>query len=509
MLSRINVLQVGQFTDPIQSQDGRWHLFKLNGRREQAQEMTFEQVKDQIAQSITDQRKQVVLSALLREAIASATVHNNLATQIVTHPDNFGALRPSPLTQNPAPSTPTTNTAPATNTATPEAQPGGPARALRKRRSPSPRRRSPKRRSRRRRTAGAGHGRSDRPGPLPFPETTMLFRFDTVTKAYGAHDVLHDVSFQVNPGDHVGLVGRNGAGKTTIFKLLLAVEDPDSGRVDRARNLRIGLLEQQVGIERSGTVREATLEVFAELHAMETDMRRLEHEMAAAEGDALDEILHTYSDLQHRFEEGGGFSMHARAESVLLGLGFSREDLNLNAATLSGGQRARLALARLLLEEPDILLLDEPTNHLDVQAVEWLEESSRRVQVRVRHHLARSLSAGSHRKADRRDRERARRRLHRKLLSAHRSARRTPFARRKAISRAAGARRANRRLHPKEPRRAEDEAGKVAAQHARAHGAPGAAGHRRALDEVRLRRGDAGLVARCSSRTSSRWGSRM
>jgi len=202
----------------------------------------------------------------------------------------------------------------------------------------------------------------------------MLFRFDNVTKSYGSHEVLREVSFQINPGEHVGLVGRNGAGKTTSFKLLLGIEDPDDGRVEQVRGLRIGLLEQQVHAEGSGTVRESALEVFSSLHAMEVDMRRLEHEMASANGDDLDEILSTYSDLQHSFEDAGGFTMHARAESVLLGLGFSRDDLNLEASNLSGGQRARLALAKLLLEGPDILLLDEPTNHLDIQAVEWLED---------------------------------------------------------------------------------------------------------------------------------------
>jgi parvulin-like peptidyl-prolyl isomerase len=136
VLSTLASKQVGQFTDPIQGQDGRWHIFKVNGRRDQAQEMTYDQVKDQIAQSITDQRKQVVLSALLRDAVSSATIKNNLAAQIVQHPDNFGALRPSPLTQAPAgqaapqqtaPQQQPSATQPATN-APAEAQPGGPAK---------------------------------------------------------------------------------------------------------------------------------------------------------------------------------------------------------------------------------------------------------------------------------------------------------------------------------------------------------------------------------------------
>jgi ATP-binding cassette subfamily F protein 3 len=202
----------------------------------------------------------------------------------------------------------------------------------------------------------------------------MLFRFEQVSKSFGARNVLEGVSFQVNPGEHVGLVGRNGAGKTTIFRLLLGQSEPDSGLVERARSIRIGLLEQQVGIVHDGNVRDAALAVFAEVHDVEAEMRTLEHDMAEAASDELASILERYSKLQHRYEALDGFTIHARAESVLFGLGFSRDDLELPAKTLSGGQRARLALARLLLEQPDVLLLDEPTNHLDVDAVEWLEE---------------------------------------------------------------------------------------------------------------------------------------
>jgi parvulin-like peptidyl-prolyl isomerase len=132
VLQKIVVLQVGQNTDPIQSQDGRWHIFKLNARRDQAQDMTYDQVKQQIAQNITDQRKQVVLSALVREAMTSATIRNNLATQIIEHPDTFGALRPSPLTQpgtNQPVQQPQAQPQPQPQASKPEAQPGGPVKA--------------------------------------------------------------------------------------------------------------------------------------------------------------------------------------------------------------------------------------------------------------------------------------------------------------------------------------------------------------------------------------------
>src|ERR1043166_7527746 len=160
----------------------------------------------------------------------------------------------------------------------------------------------------------------------------MLFRLTDVHKSYAAQEVLRGASLQVNPGEHVGLVGRNGAGKTTLFRL-----------------------------------------ATGELQSIEHEMHQLEHRMAEATDD-LDAVLERYSDLQHEFERQGGFEYAAKAEAILQGLGFEREAWATPTEILSGGQKNRLGLARLLLAEPDVLLLDEPTNHLDVSAVEWLEE---------------------------------------------------------------------------------------------------------------------------------------
>jgi ATP-binding cassette subfamily F protein 3 len=202
----------------------------------------------------------------------------------------------------------------------------------------------------------------------------MLFRLEEAYKSYGAQRVLGGVTFQVNPGERVGLVGRNGAGKTTVFRLVAGVEEPDSGQVILLKGLRAGVLEQQPQFSGATSVREEALSVFTEMQRMEAEMSRLEHLMAEAAGAALEEAMHDYSDLRHRYEMTGGFSYQAKAEAVLVGLGFKSGDLGKPADQLSGGQKARLALAKLLLAEPDILLLDEPTNHLDVSAVEWLED---------------------------------------------------------------------------------------------------------------------------------------
>ena len=202
---------------------------------------------------------------------------------------------------------------------------------------------------------------------------TMLFRLSDIYKSYASQEVLRGAAFQINPGEHVGLVGRNGAGKTTIFRLVTGEESPDKGDVSKMRGLRLGLLEQHVDFTAGVTVHEAALAAFGELQSIEHEMHELEHRMADA-GDDLVSVLERYSELQERFEHEGGFEYAAKAETILQGLGFNREIWTQACEKLSGGQKNRLGLARLLLAEPDVLLLDEPTNHLDVNAVEWLEE---------------------------------------------------------------------------------------------------------------------------------------
>lgn len=199
----------------------------------------------------------------------------------------------------------------------------------------------------------------------------MLFRLSDITKSYGGTEVLRGVSFQINQDEKVGLVGRNGAGKTTIFRLLTGDESPDTGEIATINGLRLGLLQQHVDFDAAETVHSAALSAFKQIHDIEAEMRRTEKVM---ETDHSDAVLDKYAELQTAFEQADGFSYAARAEAVLIGVGFTREQWSMETRTLSGGQKNRLGMARLLLSNADVLLLDEPTNHLDVNAVEWLEQ---------------------------------------------------------------------------------------------------------------------------------------
>lgn len=199
----------------------------------------------------------------------------------------------------------------------------------------------------------------------------MLFRLNNVWKSYGGNEILRGVSFQVNPNEKVGLVGRNGAGKTTVFRIINGQEAPDEGEIIKMNGLKLGLLDQHVDFGNAETVHTAALSAFKEIHDMEAAMRQLEKLM---ETDHSEAVLHKYADLQTAFEHADGFSYAAKAESVLLGMGFPQTMWEQDVRSLSGGQMNRLGMVRLLLSSADVMLLDEPTNHLDVDAVEWLED---------------------------------------------------------------------------------------------------------------------------------------
>ncbi|HTK37526.1 MAG TPA: ABC-F family ATP-binding cassette domain-containing protein [Pyrinomonadaceae bacterium] len=198
----------------------------------------------------------------------------------------------------------------------------------------------------------------------------MLFRLSNVTKSYAGHEILRGVTFQVNPGEKIGLVGRNGAGKTTVFDMITGAQAPDTGDVVRSGGLRLGLLTQHVDFAQNQTVHTAALSAFKEILEIESEMRDLEVRMAS---DHSDTVMERYAELQHSFEQADGFTYASRAEAALQGLGFPVDTWDTATSTLSGGQKNRLGLVRVLLSAPDVLLLDEPTNHLDVNAVEWLE----------------------------------------------------------------------------------------------------------------------------------------
>jgi ATP-binding cassette subfamily F protein 3 len=198
----------------------------------------------------------------------------------------------------------------------------------------------------------------------------VIVQLNGVSKSFGSQDVLRDVSFQINPSEKIGLIGANGAGKTTLLKLLGGVYEPDIGTITRKSGLETGTLDQIPDFHEGGSIIEEGLRASDHLRRIEDEMRELEQSIASSpEPDSLDR----YSHLQHEFELKGGYSYRALTEAALLGVGFSKQVLDRPSRTLSGGEKNRLALAKLLLSNAELLLLDEPTNHLDIRSIEWLE----------------------------------------------------------------------------------------------------------------------------------------
>ena len=195
---------------------------------------------------------------------------------------------------------------------------------------------------------------------------------ENVCHAFGDRQVLKNVSFYLGEADRVGLVGPNGEGKTTLLKVIGGMLDPTTGTVHRARGVRFGYLPQESPALQDATIHDAALDVFADLGRMEAELHAMADRLAA--GGEPPDLLNRYGTLQADFEVRGGYRYPQRIEQILTGLAFPREMWDRPLAQLSGGQRTRVVLATLLLQDPDILLLDEPTNHLDLDSIGWLEE---------------------------------------------------------------------------------------------------------------------------------------
>ena len=195
-----------------------------------------------------------------------------------------------------------------------------------------------------------------------------LITTSSLTKSFGATDIFSNLTISIEKGSRLGIVGPNGVGKTTLLRILAGEDEASAGSVTRTRGVRSGYLSQEADFKMEGTLWDACHSVFEDLIRQQKELHRLEELMATDQ-----DVIEQYGKLQEDFERRGGYTYETRIRQVLTGLGFGAEDYGLSLDHLSGGQRTRAFLARLLLSEPDVLLLDEPTNHLDIRAVEWLE----------------------------------------------------------------------------------------------------------------------------------------
>ncbi len=201
----------------------------------------------------------------------------------------------------------------------------------------------------------------------------MILSCNHISKAYGVETILDDCSFFVNEGEKAAIVGNNGAGKSTIMKIIMGELSADNGSVTVGKNKTIGYLAQYQDLASSNSIYEEVKSVKADIINMEQRLLDYEKSMSTVFGDELKKMMEDYTSLEHRFQLMNGYSYKSEIEGVIKGLGFCEEDFNRQVGTLSGGQKTRVALCKLLLEKPDIIMLDEPTNHLDMTSIKWLE----------------------------------------------------------------------------------------------------------------------------------------
>ena len=203
-----------------------------------------------------------------------------------------------------------------------------------------------------------------------------MLNIHNLSVSFGGTYLFEEVTFRLGSGDRVGLVGKNGAGKSTMLKILAGDFKPDSGQIATEKEIKMGFLRQDIDFDHGRTVLEEAYEAFTEIKAVEKKLEKINHQLVSRtdyESEAYSQIIEDLSDYTHRFELLGGYNYVGDTEKILLGLGFKREDFNNQTDTFSGGWRMRIELAKLLLQSNDILLLDEPTNHLDIESIIWLE----------------------------------------------------------------------------------------------------------------------------------------
>ena len=201
----------------------------------------------------------------------------------------------------------------------------------------------------------------------------MILSCQNISKAFVENQVLKNVSFHIEDHEKAAIVGINGAGKTTLLRIIVGEMTPDDGQVVLAKDKTLGYLAQNSTVDTSHTIYEELLSVKADLLRLEGKIRECENNMKHADGDALEDLMKQYTSLTHAFETGGGYLYRSELVGVLKGLGFTEDEFSKPVATLSGGQKTRVALGRLLLQNPDLIILDEPTNHLDMNSIAWLE----------------------------------------------------------------------------------------------------------------------------------------
>lgn len=200
-----------------------------------------------------------------------------------------------------------------------------------------------------------------------------MLRLEHINKTYPTGEVLKDINWEVKPGDRIGLVGVNGAGKSTQLKIITGEIEPTAGNIIRPANLHIGYLSQEFDVDPSRTVREELWQVFTAANQAQHQLTELQHQMEQASPEALEDLIHQLDRAQRHFEAVDGYGLEARIEKILREMGFEAEDGDRLVSAFSGGWQMRISLGKILLQEPDILLLDEPINHLDMETIEWLE----------------------------------------------------------------------------------------------------------------------------------------